>query len=109
MGTIISCYHDPMYSPGPRIFAYEPAVLAKVLAILQERASARGWGGSDLPWSWARLYHFNVDNRPLESGGFSCPCCGTHAALTLLDERVQDPDFSAYAGQCPGCSIIWWW
>jgi hypothetical protein len=109
MGTIISCYHDPTDAKWPRAFSYEPALLAEILPILQERASAQGWGGSDLPWSWARLHCFNVDGDPLETGGFICPCCGSHAALTLVDERVEDPDFSAYAGQCPGCSIIWWW
>jgi hypothetical protein len=109
MGTIISCYHDPKDDQHGRTSRYRPAVLARVLAVLKRRAALEGWGGSDFPWSWARLYLFHVAGMPLASGGFYCPCCRTITRLSCDAVSIRKPPFTAYAGQCPGCSIIWWW
>ena len=110
----ICVYHDPKEADGRR--GYDPAVLAEVLAVLQERTSARGEAGSDLPWAWAIL-HDMPRSRLATRGGtqvrvFPCPGCGEEVRVDR-GEGVRLPGaahaFWAFYGLCPGCGTVYWW
>jgi hypothetical protein len=111
MGTLIGCYHDPELS----VWCDE---LPGILPVLVELASAQGWGGSDMEWAWCDgpempgwRRHLS---RPDPFATCTCPLCRSLVRFRRLPtpfvSRSQGAStFLAIAGQCPGCSIIWWW
>jgi hypothetical protein len=95
MGTIISAYHEPTAS-----------VVAELPA-LQQWASGEGIAGTDFPWSWADFYRMLHDAGWLQGYFLHCPCCAARFEFQLANSPTLEHLY--YLGQCPGCSIIWWW